>query len=43
MQVELGQSGPTGLYLSDEAIDWIDEVPNGDTPEPRPDDLNPTS
>ena len=39
----VGQSGPTGFYLSDEAIDWVDEVANGETHEPRPDDLNPTS
>lgn len=31
----VGRSGPTGFYLSDEAIDWIDEMANGETPEPR--------
>lgn len=39
----VGHSGPTGFYLSDEAIDWIDEVASGETPEPRPDDRNTTS
>ncbi len=39
----VGQSGPAGLLLSDEAIDWIDEVANGETPEPRAEDRNPTS
>ena len=28
----VGQSGPAGLYLSDAAVDWIDEVVNGETP-----------
>ena len=28
----VGQSGPAGLSLSDAAIDWIDEVANGETP-----------
>ena len=32
----VGQGGPAGLYLSDEANDWIDEVANGETPEPGP-------
>ncbi len=31
----VGQSDTTGFFLSDEAIDWIDEVANGETPEPR--------
>jgi len=31
----IGERGPTGFYLSDEAIDWIDEVANGETPAPR--------
>lgn len=31
----VGQSGPSGLHLSDEAIAWIDEVANGETPQPR--------
>ena len=39
----VGHSDPTGFFLSDEAIDWIDEVANGETPEPRPDDHNTTS
>ena len=33
----VGQSGPTGFYLSDEAIDWIEAVANGETPRPRGD------
>ena len=33
----VGQSGPAGFYLSDEAVDWIEEVANGETPEPRRD------
>lgn len=33
----VGQSGPTGFYLSDEAVDWIEEVANGEAPEPRRD------
>ena len=33
----VGQSGPTGFYLSDEAVDWIEEVANGEMPEPRRD------
>lgn len=28
----VGQQGPSGFYFSDEAIDWIDEVANGETP-----------
>ena len=39
----VGQSGPTGFFLSDEAIDWIEEVANGETPEPRPEGHNATS
>jgi hypothetical protein len=31
----VGQYGPTGCYLSDEGVDWIDEVANGETPERR--------
>ena len=31
----VGQSGPNGFYLSDEAVDWVDEVANGETPERR--------
>lgn len=30
----VGQSGPTGFYLSDEAVDWIEEVANGELPGP---------
>ena len=33
----VGQYGSTGLYLSDEAVDWIDEVANGETPRRRGD------
>lgn len=33
----VGENGPEGFYLSDEAIDWIDEVANGETPAPRGD------
>ncbi|MEO6142872.1 MAG: hypothetical protein ABIP19_02745 [Dermatophilaceae bacterium] len=29
----VGQNGPTGFYLSDAAIDWIEEVANGEMPE----------
>lgn len=39
----VGESRPTGLLVSDEAIDWIDEVANGETPEPRAEPGNPTS
>lgn len=39
----VGQSGPAGLYLSDEANDWIDEVANGETPEPHGEDRGSTS
>ena len=31
----LGQSGPAGLVLSDEAVAWIEEVANGETPRRR--------
>jgi hypothetical protein len=27
----VGQSGPDGFYLSDEATDWIEAVANGET------------
>ena len=30
----VGEVGPEGVYLSDEAIDWVEEVANGETPEP---------
>jgi len=33
----VGQSGPTGFYLSDGAVDWIEEVANDEMPEPRRD------
>ena len=39
----VGQNGPAGLLLSDEAIDWIDEVANGETPGPRVEERTPTS
>jgi len=29
----VGENGPTGFHLSDAAIDWIEEVANGETPE----------
>ena len=29
----VGQSGPSGLYLSDAATDWIEAVANGEVPE----------
>ena len=28
------QNGPTGFHLSDEAVDWIEEVANGEMPQP---------
>jgi hypothetical protein len=31
----VSQYGPMGCYLSDEAVDWIDAVANGETPERR--------
>ena len=33
----LSQSGSDGIVLSDEAVDWIEEVANGETPKPRED------
>lgn len=33
----LSQSGPAGIVLSDEAVAWIEEVANGETPRPRED------
>ena len=33
----VGQNGPDGLYLSDEAVDWIEEVANRETPKRRGD------
>lgn len=29
----VGENGPSGFYLSDAAIDWVDEVANEETPE----------
>ncbi len=29
----VGQNGPTGLYLSDAAVDWIEAVANEEMPE----------
>jgi hypothetical protein len=29
----VGQDGPSGFYLSDAAVDWIDAVANGEAPE----------
>jgi hypothetical protein len=31
----VGESGPSGFYFSDEAVDWIETVGNGEVPEPR--------
>lgn len=31
----VGEVGPEGVYLSDAAIDWVEEVANGETPEPE--------
>lgn len=31
----VGDSGPSGFHLSDEAVDWIEGVGNGESPEPR--------
>jgi len=28
----VGQSGPSGFYFSDAAIDWLEEVANGEMP-----------
>jgi len=28
----VGQTGPTGVHLSDEAVDWVEAVANGETP-----------
>lgn len=30
----VGEVGPEGVYLSDAAVDWVEEVANGETPEP---------
>ncbi|GAB3033980.1 hypothetical protein GCM10027052_09370 [Parafrigoribacterium mesophilum] len=29
----VGQSGPSGFYISDEAADWIEAAANGETPD----------
>ena len=34
----VGQDGPSGSYLSDEAVDWVEAVANGEVPAPRGDD-----
>ena len=31
----VGEHGPAGFYFSDEAIDWIEAVGNGETPDTR--------
>ena len=33
----VGENGATGFYLSDAGIDRIEEVANGEVPDPRPD------
>ena len=30
----VGESGRDGLYLSDDAVDWVEAVANGETPDP---------
>lgn len=29
----VGQSGPSGFFISDEAADWIEEIANGEDPD----------
>ena len=29
----VGQHGPAGFYLSDEAVDWVEAVANGEVPQ----------
>jgi hypothetical protein len=29
----VGQNGPAGFYLSDDAVDWIEQVANRETPQ----------
>jgi hypothetical protein len=29
----VGRNGPSGFYFSDEAVDWIEAVANGEMPE----------
>lgn len=31
----VGENGPSGFYFSDEAVDWIEAVGNGETPGSR--------
>ncbi|WP_226760030.1 hypothetical protein [Arthrobacter sp. SO3] len=31
----VGESRPSGFYFSDEGVDWIEAVGNGEVPEPR--------
>jgi len=31
----VGDNGPSGFYFSDEAVDWIEAVGNGETPDAR--------
>lgn len=31
----VGSTGPDGFYLSDEAIDWVEAVANGESPDGR--------
>ena len=31
----VGENGPSGFHFSDEAVDWIDAVGNGETPDTR--------
>jgi hypothetical protein len=33
----VSHTGPTGVYLSDEAVDWIEAVANGEMPQRRGD------
>ena len=30
----VGESGPSGFFISDEAADWIEAIANGEEPEP---------
>lgn len=34
----VAQDGPIAFHLSDEAVDWIEAVANGEVPEPHSDD-----
>jgi hypothetical protein len=31
----VGESEPSGFYFSDQGVDWIEAVGNGEEPEPR--------